>query len=277
MAIEGTARAKINLALHVTGPLSRGMHQLDSVVVFADFGDRISVERASSLSLSVCGPMATKTPQGERNLALRAARLLDSETGARITLEKHLPLAAGIGGGSADAAEVLKLLSILHGVPLPEHGKVAELGADVPVCLSGRSSRVRGFGEMITRLPAIPPLSLVLANPGVPLPTGPVFESLASTSNPPLEENMPAASRRREFIAWLARQRNDLEEPALRLLPKIGNVLEALRNCRGCRLARMSGSGATCFGVFDDVEGAKTAAAEIRTGSPEWWVVPTIA
>lgn len=277
MAIEGTARAKINLALHVTGRLGHAFHQIDSLVAFADFGDRISVNRAPSLSLSVTGPMADETPKGGENLAFRAAFLLDSQQGARIELEKRLPVAAGIGGGSADAAEVLKLLSELNGIPIPEFWRVAELGADVPVCLFGHSARVRGFGEMINRVYFVPSLPLVLVNPRVPLRTGAVFEALASKRNPPLEESLPAASGSSEFIAWLARQRNDLEQPALRLLPAIGTVLKALRSCRGCRLARMSGAGATCFGIFDKTEGAEAAAAQLKAGFPGWWIVPTAA
>ena len=191
MAIEGTARAKINLALHVTGRLGNGMHLLDSVVVFADFGDRITVEPSASLSVLVRGPMADKTPAGEGNLAYRAARLLDPNVRARITLEKRLPVASGVGGGSADAAEVLKLLSNLYGISLPEPRRIAELGADVPVCLFGLPARVRGIGDDIKRMPAIPRLSLVLANPGVPLGTGAVFSALSSAGNPPMDDTVP--------------------------------------------------------------------------------------
>ncbi|NBZ86969.1 4-(cytidine 5'-diphospho)-2-C-methyl-D-erythritol kinase [Stagnihabitans tardus] len=263
--VSRLARAKINLALHVTGRRGDGYHLLDSLVCFAEVGDVIRVARAEDLSLKVTGPMGAGLTAGEDNLVLRAARLMPS---AAIVLEKHLPLASGIGGGSADAAATLLALAELHGVPLPEAGAVLGLGADVPVCLAGSPARMRGIGEDLTPV-TLPPAHLVLVNPGFGISTPEVFRALTSRENPPLA-GIPRFVDVAALAAWLARTRNDLEPAALRLRPGISEVLAALTAQEGCLLARMSGSGATCFGLFAEAEAAKSAALSLTR--PGWWV-----
>lgn len=270
--IRELAPAKINLALHVTGQRADGYHLLDSLVVFADFGDRLTFSPAPDLSLKVTGPLAEGVPTGPENLILQAAMVMDRTAGAAITLEKHLPHAAGIGGGSADAAAALRGLSRLWDCPLPDEASALSLGADVPVCLSPAPQRMAGIGEALSPVPALPPLFAVLVNPRVSVPTGPVFQGLASKRNSALEP--PKWNGFDSFIAWLARQRNDLEAPALRLAPAIGQVLRALRSSDAA-LARMSGSGATCFGVFETKALAIEAARKIREAQPGWWVQDT--
>ncbi|MRX49755.1 4-(cytidine 5'-diphospho)-2-C-methyl-D-erythritol kinase [Paracoccus sp. S-4012] len=261
------APAKINLALHVTGRRRDGYHLLDSLVVFAEVGDRVTLEPGAA-SLTVTGPFAAGLDAGEDNLCLRALRLAGAE--ARITLEKRLPVASGIGGGSADAAAVLRGLARM-GHPLPD--RLERLGADVPVCLAGRATRMRGTGEILDPVPDLPPLAMVLANPGTPLSTPAVFAGLARTDNPGLPA-IPAFPDAATLAAWLHTCRNDLEPPALALAPQIGAVLEALRGT-GSALARMSGSGATCFGLYASPRAAEAAAARIAATEPGWWVTAT--
>ncbi len=271
-AVEGFAPAKVNLALHVTGRREDGYHLLDSLVVFADVGDRLTAMADAALSLHVTGPRAAGVPTDAGNLVLRAAALLGAGRGARIVLEKHLPAAAGIGGGSSDAAAALRVLARLWGLPLPDATAVLALGADVPVCLSARPARMRGIGEALGPLPPLPPLWLVLVNPGVPVPTGPVFAALARRDNAPLPPTLPRLGDAGMLAAWLRTCRNDLEPPACALVPAVGQVLSALAVQRGCLLARMSGSGATCFGLFATASGAAAAAAALRAAAPGWWV-----
>lgn len=271
-AVEGFAPAKVNLALHVTGRRDDGYHLLDSLVVFADVGDRLTAMPDAALSLAVTGPRAAGVPTDAGNLVLRAAALLGAGRGARIVLEKHLPAAAGIGGGSSDAAAALRMLAQLWGLPLPDATAVLALGADVPVCLQARPARMRGIGEALGPLPPLPPLWLVLVNPGVPVPTGPVFAALASRDNAPLPPVLPSFGDAAALAAWLRTCRNDLEQPACTLVPVVGQVLSALAAQRGCLLARMSGSGATCFGLFAAAPEAAKAAAALRIAAPGWWV-----
>lgn len=275
MAAEGfcarPARAKINLALHVTGRRADGYHLLDSLVAFADFGDLITVEPAEGLSLRLTGPMAAGLSDGADNLVLRAAAAFGAGQGARITLEKHLPIASGIGGGSADAAATLQALSALWGCPLPEPSRVLELGADVPVCLSGRPARMAGIGEEITPL-TLPEVHVVLANPGIGLATAEVFRALQRRDHPALPEAPPEWRDAAALAGWLHHCRNDLEPPARGLAPVIGAVVAALAGQRGCLLARMSGSGATCFGLFATSAEAAAAAAALQAAEGGWWV-----
>ncbi|MEM9011615.1 MAG: 4-(cytidine 5'-diphospho)-2-C-methyl-D-erythritol kinase [Pseudomonadota bacterium] len=266
------APAKVNLSLHVTGRRPDGYHLLDSLVVFPRVGDVLEAERARQLSLTIDGPFADGLEAGAGNLILRAAALLGPGQGAALRLTKQLPLSSGIGGGSADAAAALRLLCRLWGVAVPDRERLARLGADVPVCLASRSARMRGIGEDLTPLPALPPFWLVLANGGIPVPTGPVFAGLAGRQAPPMPEALPAFDSAEDLAAWLAHQRNDLEPPARALVPLIGEVLDALGATERCLLARMSGSGGTCFGLFAK-EGAALAAAEaLRQANPAWWV-----
>jgi 4-diphosphocytidyl-2-C-methyl-D-erythritol kinase len=263
---RGFAPAKINLTLHVTGRRDDGYHLLDSLVVFADIGDRITLSPGrGGLTLTVTGPMAAGVPSGNSNLALRAARLAGAAD-LSITLEKHLPAAAGIGGGSSDAAAVLRALGAIDADALA-------LGADVPVCLPARSARMSGIGEVVAPLTGIPPLPAVLVNPGVAVPTAAVFAGLQCHDHaamPPI----PGFAGVADCAAWLATQRNDLEPPALKLAPAIGQVLAALRDS-GALLARMSGSGATCFGLYKDPDAARAAASTLAANRHEWWVAQT--
>lgn len=262
-----TARAKINLSLHVTGRRGDGYHLLDSFVVFTDFGDRVSIAPSDSLSLTVTGPRAEGVPDDSSNLCLRAARLFDLP-GCAITLDKHLPAAAGIGGGSADAAAVIALLWKATG-QMPDPAQVLALGADVPVCLTGQPVRMRGIGEDLTPAPALPPLWCVLVNPGVAVPTGAVFRALLEVDNPPMADFPTRWAGPAALCDWLADQRNDLQPPACAAQPAIAGVLAAIADT-GALLTRMSGSGATCFGLFDRPESADRAAQALAR--PGWWV-----
>lgn len=267
--INEAAPAKINLTLHVTGQWADGYHLLDSLVVFADVGDRISVEAADGLHLSIDGPFAAGLAADDSNLVLRAARLLDPAGQAAIRLTKNLPVASGIGGGSADAAAALRALSRLWGVPVPSG---ATLGADVPACLHGRSLRLRGIGDQITDLPPLPALDIVLANPGVAVPTPLIFKALTQKTNPAMPQDLPQWQDAAAFCDWLTGQRNDLLAPAAGIAPEINAVLAALR-ATGCLFAGMSGSGATCFALFaQDGHGAKSARDGLAAAYPAWWV-----
>ncbi|TNF59724.1 MAG: 4-(cytidine 5'-diphospho)-2-C-methyl-D-erythritol kinase [Rhodobacteraceae bacterium] len=267
MAADGFAPAKINLTLHVTGQRADGYHLLDSLVVFADVGDRVSFqEDAQPLRLKITGPGAAGVPVDDSNLVMRAARAAGLSRGL-ITLDKHLPAAAGIGGGSSDAAAMLRLAG--HD---PADGGLS-LGADVPVCRIARATRMTGIGEGLAVIDGLPALPAVLVNPGVPVPTAAVFRRLVSKSNPamgalPMRPGLP------DLIDWIALQRNDLEAPAVSEQPVIADVLAALA-LAGARLARMSGSGATCFGLFDDAAGAARAARDLSQAHPGWWVRAT--
>jgi 4-diphosphocytidyl-2-C-methyl-D-erythritol kinase len=273
MAVERLARAKLNLALHVTGQRADGYHLLDSLVVFADLGDAIAVEPAAGLGLSIDGPMAAGLSAGEDNLVLRAARLLGPGRGAAIRLTKRLPVASGIGGGSADAAATLSALAELWGVALPDADRVLTLGADVPVCLAGRPARMQGIGEVVTPLAApLPPAAVLLVNPGVAVSTPEIFRRLRRKDNAPLPASLPGFASLAHLADFLSAQRNDLQPPAEALAPVIGTVIAALAAEPGARIARMSGSGATCFALFDRIEEARAAAARLKADQAGWWV-----
>ena len=264
----GFAAAKVNLALHVTGRRADGYHRLDSLVAFADAGDRVTAEPADALSLTVTGPEAAGVPAGPENLVLRAAATLGARRGARIVLDKHLPPASGIGGGSADAAAALRVLAALWDVPFPDAAAVLRLGADVPVCLAGVTARMAGIGEDVTPAPPLPPVWAVLANPRVALPTPAVFAALTRRDNPPLPALPDRWRDAADLAQWLNRTRNDLEPPARILCPPVSAVLAALAATPGAMLARMSGSGATCFALFSSAGAAAEAAAALP---PAWW------
>lgn len=269
MAItEVFAPAKVNLTLHVTGRRDDGYHLLDSLVAFADVGDRLSVSLTDTPQLEVTGPMAAGVPADGGNLALRAVRLMGADV--HVTLDKRLPAAAGLGGGSSDAAACIRAVAALTGQPLPDAQAAASLGADVPVCLIARAARMRGIGEDVAPLAAFPFLNAILVNPGVAVPTGTVFGRMTQTSNPQMSARLPDWPDAAALIAWLAAQRNDLQEPAIALQPVIGDVLETIATQPGCGLARMSGSGATCFGLFGTQTQAQQAARALAR--PGWWV-----
>ncbi len=272
-AVCERARAKVNLCLHVTGQRADGYHLLDSLVVFAETGDLVSCAPASAMTLSLTGPEAEGLGAGEDNLVLRAARSFAAGQGAAITLDKRLPVASGIGGGSADAAATLKALARLWGMPVPDAAAVLALGADVPVCLAGHPARMQGVGEVVSPLPhALPPAHLVLVNPRVHVSTPTVFRGLTRKDNAPLPPDLPNLPDVPALADWLGVQRNDLEAPAIAALPVIATVKAALAAQAGCHLARMSGSGATCFGLFSEAAAAEAAARALARAQPGWWV-----
>ena len=284
-ALSVTAPAKVNLDLFVTGRRADGYHLLDSTVVFADIADRLTLIADSSAQrrLVARGPFAAALPaDADRNLAMRALDALAGALGAgalgqqdagwTLVLDKHLPAAAGLGGGSADAAAALRLgLALWGGAGQPPDmaALALGLGADVPVCLAGSACRMTGVGEGLQPLPPLPPAWLVLANPGVALETAPVFRARTgafSDPPPPLPQDIADAAG---LAQALARRRNDLTQAALSLAPSIGALLGALQAAPGCLLARMSGSGASCFGLFATEGQAREALPALRARG--WW------
>jgi 4-diphosphocytidyl-2-C-methyl-D-erythritol kinase len=277
---RAAAPAKINLYLHIVGRRDDGFHLLDSLVAFADVHDTVTAVEADELTLAVSGPFAPALAAEPDNLVLRAARALASaggvRRGARMRLIKRLPVASGIGGGSADAAAALRVLSALWRVK-PAKGdlyKLAlDLGADVPVCLGGRALYVGGIGDALSPAPALPQAGLVLVNPGTPLPTPPVYKARQGAFSQ-AARFADAPKDARALARLLEGRRNDLTQAAIGLVPAIGAVLDELGAAQGCLIARMSGSGATCFGLFDDPAAAAKAAGQIDKLRPEWWVAP---
>ncbi|WP_417718494.1 4-(cytidine 5'-diphospho)-2-C-methyl-D-erythritol kinase [Salipiger sp.] len=278
--IEVFAPAKINLSLHVTGRRTDGYHLLDSLVVFAPVGDRLILRGADDWSLTVDGPEAEDVPTDGRNLSLAAATLLGDAPRAALSLHKALPPASGIGGGSADAAAALRgMISLANdgtaggdGAALDRHAPgILALGADIPMCLRSAPARVRGIGEDLSPV-NLPPLPAVLVNPRRPVSTPEIFRRLECRDNPPMPDVLPPFPDAVALVAFLAGMRNDLEAPACAAQPAIVEVLAALRKRGVCRLARMSGSGATCFGLFDSNDEAEAAAAAISREHPGWWV-----
>lgn len=276
------APAKINLALHVTGRRGDGYHLIESLAVFTRFGDRLQVSAAEEDGLAVSGRYAAGVPVDGRNLIAMARDALRKAAGSRnafpvaIALEKNLPVASGIGGGSSDAAAALRLLARIWGLDI-DAAELAEialsLGADVPMCLAAQPLMARGIGENVEPLPAVPSLGLVLVNPGVPVSTPQVFSALRRRDNEPL----PALPARIDFHSlrnWLEATRNDLEAPAREIQPAVADALRALKRA-DAGFARMSGSGATCFGLYETGNVAKRAAAAIRARHPDWFVAAT--
>ena len=270
MAVTDFAPAKVNLTLHVTGQRADGYHLLDSLVAFAGVGDSVTVAAAPALSLAITGPMGAMLPVTDDNLVLRAARAMGAT--AQITLHKVLPVSSGIGGGSADAAACLRALARLTGQALPGPDQVLALGADVPVCLAGTPARMTGIGEALGPVPPLPAAWLVLVNPGVAVSTPAIFRALARRDNAPMPASLPRLKTAADLAAFVAMQRNDLESPAIALQPVIAQVKTALTAQPGCMLARMSGSGATCFGLFADPLSANAAARALQAAQPGWWV-----
>jgi 4-diphosphocytidyl-2-C-methyl-D-erythritol kinase len=276
--ISVLAPAKVNLALHVTGRRADGYHEIETLALFAAMADRLTAREAATTGLSISGPFAGGLSAEADNLVLRAAvalrnvaRLQVPETAFQ--LEKNLPVASGIGGGSADAAAALIALKALWNLPADHDlGPVAgRLGADVPMCLASVPLVARGTGERIEAVTIARSLPCVLVNPGIAVSTRDVFSALARRDNPPME-NLPAGG---PDIEWLMRQRNDLEAPAMALCPQIGTAIAMLEARTGLLLARMSGSGATCFGLFATGTEADEAAREIGAREPGWWCVAT--
>jgi 4-diphosphocytidyl-2-C-methyl-D-erythritol kinase len=275
------APAKINLFLHAGARRADGYHDLQSLVVFAKAGDALAFEAADGFSLTLDGPFSAGLSSDPDNLVLKAARALAGEAdhrgGARITLTKNLPIASGIGGGSADAAAALRGLNALWGLGLAPADllHLAErIGSDVPVCVESAPAFMEGRGEKVTALETICEVAMVLVNPGVAVPTGKVFSALERRSGAGLPPP-PALGGMGELIAYLKTTRNDLEPPARAIAPEVGHVLDALSAAPGTLLARMSGSGATCFALFADDSMARDAARTVSARQPGWWVSHT--
>ncbi|MBU8542563.1 MULTISPECIES: 4-(cytidine 5'-diphospho)-2-C-methyl-D-erythritol kinase [Roseomonadaceae] len=267
----GFAPAKVNLYLRVTGRRADGFHLLDSLAVFAGVGDRVSATPADTLALSLAGPEAGALAAEPDNLVLRAARALAQAAGvsrgAALRLEKNLPIASGIGGGSADAAAALRVLAALWGVSADLPAMAERLGADVPVCVTGQPARMQGVGEVLSPVPSLPPCGLLLANPRLPLATPAVFRARQGGFSP--EASLPEAwADAADLADWLRPLGNDLQAAAITLCPPVAEVLAAIAARPGCLLARMSGSGATCFGLFATAAEAAGAAAALPAG---WW------
>jgi 4-diphosphocytidyl-2-C-methyl-D-erythritol kinase len=271
------APAKINLYLHVTGRRPDGYHELDSLVAFADVGDRVTVRPGAAPDLAVTGPFAPALAGDGDNLVLRAARLFGSEWKVGIVLEKNLPVASGLGGGSSDAAATLLALNDLY-PGSPDLARMAlSLGADVPACLRGEPLWLGGIGDRLEVGPALPTAQLVLVNPAVPLATPAVFAAYRAGAGPfstPMRR--PARFDNAHVLAAFLREaRNDLEASARFMAPAVDTALAALANQPGCLLARMSGSGATCFGLFPTPLSAQRAVQQIARAEPDWWAVAT--
>jgi 4-diphosphocytidyl-2-C-methyl-D-erythritol kinase len=274
------AFAKVNLTLHVTGQRDDGYHLLDSLVAFCGIGDRLHASVANTLSLTLEGPFARDVPTDMDNLVMQAAKQFAGDMGVAFTLKKHLPPASGIGGGSADAAAAIRAVLRLReklGLPNePENaealaGAVLALGADVPVCLLSAAARMRGIGEKLDFIGPLPAIHIVLVNPRVAVPTPAVFKALTARQNPPMPDTLPAWDDARALAKWLKTQRNDLEPPALAIAPVIGDVLARLAAQPGALIARMSGSGATCFALFETEHAASAAVDAIGAAQPDWW------
>jgi len=264
------APAKVNLALHVTGRRADGYHLLDSLVAFARLGDVVAAEPSGRLSLSLGGPFARDLDGGADNLVLRAAAALGPDRGAALHLTKTLPVASGVGGGSADAAATLRLLARVWDRPAPDGAAMLRLGADVPVCHTARPARMGGIGGALAPV-ALPPFWMVLVNPGVPLETRAVFAALAGAAGAPMADPGPLTDLG-TLAAYLRAQRNDLAAAAVAVAPAARAPEAPLAAAPGCRIARMSGSGATWFGLFEAEAPALAAAERIRAAEPAWWV-----
>ncbi|MCD8562949.1 MAG: 4-(cytidine 5'-diphospho)-2-C-methyl-D-erythritol kinase [Alphaproteobacteria bacterium] len=280
------APAKINLMLHVTGLRDDGYHTLESLAAFADIGDTVTIRPATEFSFDITGPQAKAFTAKERdasphssNLAVKAAWLAAREfqknLHVAITLEKELPLASGIGGGTADAAAVLwGLMEFWHVSQTPDNGRrfMRELGADFPVCFLCKPAWMGGAGENLQTL-ELPEIPILLVNPLQACPTRDVFMHRQGPYSAPLGDNIPASlSHPKDLLSFLRTSRNDLTQSASGIIPEISNTLNALEYKTGCLLARMSGSGATCFGLFDTIENAQAASDTIARENPDWWV-----
>jgi 4-diphosphocytidyl-2-C-methyl-D-erythritol kinase len=281
------APAKINLTLRISGRRADGYHELESLVAFAPFGDHLTFTPGGPLALSVSGPMADGAGPVADNLVLRAARALaeriDGVRLGRFALLKELPSGAGLGGGSADAAAALRLLAAANGINLDDprvHDAARATGADIPVCLDPRPRIMRGIGEILSAPATLPPLGILIIHPGFALPTGPVFKALGLKPGESYTGSCPRQAEadrwqtadRDSLFEWLIGECNDLEGPAIATAPAVAGVLRVIAGLAGCRLARMSGSGSACFGLFDDGRAAATAANHAADTQPSWWL-----
>jgi len=286
------ARAKVNLTLHVSrvikDPLDPffGYHPLDSLVVFADLGDRIDAVPAKTTTLDISGPQGAALAAEPHNLILRAHDAVARETSVpsfRFSLTKTLPVAAGLGGGSANAAAVLRLLRRQVRLPQATWNKIAlGLGADVPVCLASVTARMTGIGEGVTPAPGIKPLHGLLVNPGLSVSTAAIFKAFDGSDSRQSQNDTPRPHHLRsdgdmpDIWDQIVAGRNDLQAVAIDLVPEIADVLAAISGQVGCQLARMSGSGASCYGVFATAQAAWAAAQAIEASHPHWWCRQTV-
>jgi 4-diphosphocytidyl-2-C-methyl-D-erythritol kinase len=284
------APAKVNLSLSVLGRRADGYHELDSLVAFAGVGDELSLSPGEAGDMQISGPFGAGLSTGPDNLVLKAERMLREEIAGlrsgRFHLVKRLPVASGIGGGSADAAAALRLLARLNDLPLSHPALLAaagRIGADVPVCLEARARIMRGIGDQLGPSLHLPRLFALLVNPGVAVETAPVFRALGLQAGhghagavAAFNAEEPSLATPASLIAALAASGNDLEAPAHAVAPVIGEVLSVLSALPGCRLARMSGSGATCFALFDDCGASAAAGKRLSKQQPDWWVKPTV-
>ena len=281
------APAKVNLTLRILGRRADGYHDLESLVVFARLADEVTLTLDAAFGLDVDGPTAAAAGDDADNLVLRAARELVGRTDGlrlgRFALTKRIPVAAGLGGGSSDAAAALRLIMRVNGIAR-DNARVMDAaratGADVPVCLDPRPRVMRGIGDVLSAPRDLPELPAVLVNPAVPVPTRDVFGKLGLAPGErrgvASEVDAGRLKERGALIDYLASQPNDLEAPAIALQPVIADVLRALARQEGCLLARMSGSGATCFGLFETEAAATKAGKELSPSQPAWWVAPTV-
>jgi 4-diphosphocytidyl-2-C-methyl-D-erythritol kinase len=277
------APAKVNLTLRVAGRRGDGLHEIESLVVFSDIADELSLDPLRPRGLELLGPLRAECGPVPDNLVLKAAgalaaRVFDLKIG-HFALIKRIPVAAGLGGGSADAAAALRLLAQANGLGPDDprlHEAARVTGADVPVCLDPRPRIMRGTGEVLSAVLKLPPLPSVLVHPGVALPTREVFDAFDKLrAEPPARAGPLSFNARDELLALLREEPNDLEAAATSLQPVIAEVLSALQELRTCRLARLSGSGATCFGLFDTQEAAASAARQLRATRSDWWIEET--
>jgi 4-diphosphocytidyl-2-C-methyl-D-erythritol kinase len=277
-----SAPAKVNLTLRVLGRRADGYHDIESLVAFADIGDRLTLTPGNALTLTVVGPGTAQTGAEADNLVIKATNALTARVpGLRagaFRLEKNLPVAAGLGGGSADAAAALRLLAQTNKLAPDDprlHDAARATGADVPVCLDPRPRVMRGIGEILSAPVPLPRLAALLVNPGVAVPTKLVFSGWKPSANAPRPAErvaLPKMQNEEQLLDWLASEANDLEAPAIALAPAIAEVLVSLRAAAGCRLARMSGSGATCFALFSSAAESAAAGKKLRTQFPGWWI-----
>ena len=265
------APAKINLSLHLVGQKNDGYHLLDSIVSFVNIGDKISIEPGKSGELKVVGPFANDLPRSNHNLVLKAARLFNNIKFSRITLEKNIPVTSGIGGGSADAAATVRLFSKFYNKPELPVEKLISLGSDVPVCMQKGIVRMMGVGEKIINLSPAPKVGILLVNPRKALSTAKVFSAVKEKNNSGLNLQGSGEKNLNSWFDWINSMRNDLTASAIDLIPDIRFILDKLITCDGARVVRMSGSGATCFALFEDFDLLQDAKLKIIKEFPSFW------
>ena len=276
---EEKASAKVNLCLQIVGQKPNGFHLLDSIVGFTEFGDHLSFKKSDKLKLKVQGAFSDQIPVDRSNLILKAAELVrklnNIKTGAHITLTKNLPPSAGLGGGSSDAAATIRGLSRMWGTDLPEIHDLMKIGSDLPVCINQKTQHMKGFGEVLNVVNTFPNLPILLVNPLKKVSTQTVFRKPENKKNSPLSKYENLFQTKKDWINWLLLQRNDLMEPAVSVEPVISEVLQFISNQISVEKVSMSGSGATCFGVFENKHDCDLAMKKVRRERPEWWSVST--